>query len=197
MKRIYLFLSFFLITCKGFSVDLYSDPTLEFKAGYFIFADSKMRSVYNKGGLDIQFSGSFPFSKRLQIYASAEFLHRHGESLSGDQSTHIWEIPVTIGLKSIIKLAEWAGFYFTLAPRYFYLHVHNDSSYVDSTLHKNGIGGFAGTGFTFVPYTNFLLDIFGEFSYQKVHIHTSKTNVYTRSLQVGGFTFGAGLGYAF
>ena len=53
MRTCFLLSIFLLVFAKGFSVDLYGDPSLEMKTGYFFFADSKMRSVYNEGGLDL------------------------------------------------------------------------------------------------------------------------------------------------
>jgi hypothetical protein len=172
-------------------------PVLEVKGGYFFFSDAKMRKIYNKGGLDLQISGSYPIWRWLQIYGSVEYLERHGRSLHGHQKTSIWEIPVSLGLKPVITICPKVQYYFTLGPRYFFVHQHNDSSYVNRNIGRSGIGGFVNTGFAFFPLHHLLVDVFGEYSYERVHVHSSKTNVYGRNIQVGGFSFGVGLGYAF
>jgi hypothetical protein len=64
-------------------------------------------------------------------------------------------------------------------------------------MNKNGFGGFANMGFNFFPCKNLFIDVFGEYSYGRMHFHSSKTNSYGQTAQVGGFTFGAGLGYVF
>jgi hypothetical protein len=64
-------------------------------------------------------------------------------------------------------------------------------------MRQNGLGGFVNTGFLFFPTKHFFIDVFGEYSYVKLRFHHSKSNVYTRRTQVGGYTFGGGLGYAF
>jgi hypothetical protein len=172
-------------------------PILEAKAGYFFFSDSKMRKVYNDGGIDLQISGSYPIWNWLQLYGSVEYLEKHGRSLGGRQKTRIWAVPLSLGLQPVITINSTVDYYFTLGPRYFFVHAHNDSSVLDRHKSQNGLGGFINTGFHFFPWNNLVIDIFGEYSYKRMHFHTSKRNVFTRSVQVGGFAFGAGLGYAF
>ncbi len=192
------FFSFFFILLFSQEIQaLCCKPSVELKTGYFFFADEKMRSVYNDGGLDLQLSSSFPIWKWLQIYTSIEYLQKQGHALSTHQKTNIWQVPVTVGLKACMKMTPTTSYYLTLAPRYFYMHVQNSSCFVDKNLHKNGVGAFVGTGFTITACTHFLIEIFGEYSYQKAHFHSAKTNVYSRNIQVGGLVFGAGLGYAF
>jgi len=172
-------------------------PTIEFKAGYFFFADGKMRKIYNEGGLDLQIAGSYPMWKWMQIYGSVEYIERHGRSLNSRQKTRLWEYPISLGLKSVAKICKSVQYYLTIGPRYFFVHTHANSSHIDKTMNQNGIGGFAGTGFNFLPTSHLLIDVFGEYSYCKLHFHPHKKHVYGRSIQVGGFAFGAGLGYAF
>ena len=172
-------------------------PTIEAKAGYFFFASSRMRDVYTQGGLDLQLSTSYPVWRGLEIYGSVEYLQRSGRSLSNHWKTTIWEIPVSLGLKPVIEICPEAQWYFTLGPRYFYIHQHNYTSYVTMHKGKSGVGLFVNSGFNFIAWKHLLIDVFGEYSYQKVHFHTSRKGVHTRDLQVGGFSFGGGLGYAF
>jgi hypothetical protein len=172
-------------------------PIIEFKAGYFFFADGKMRKIYNEGGLDLQIAGSYPIWKWMQIYGSVEFIEKHGRSLHGHQKARIWEYPISLGLKSVVKICKNTQYYLTIGPRYFFVHTHANSSHIDKTMNQNGIGGFAGTGFNFLPTDHLLIDVFGEYSYCRLHFHPHKKHTYGRSIQVGGFAFGAGLGYAF
>ncbi len=175
---------------------------LEAKGGYFFFSDAKMRKIYERGGLDLQIAASYPLHfwkdrARLEIYGSVEYLERSGYSINYHQKTSIWEIPVNLGLKPVFILSRTAHYYFSLGPRYFYVHQHNSSEYVDKIQTKNGIGLFVNTGFNFIIRQSFLVDIFGEYSYSPIHCHPSQTNIYGRSTQIGGFTFGGGLGYVF
>ena len=172
-------------------------PLLEFKAGYFIFSSEKLRKVYDQGGVDIQLSTSYPVWRWLQIYGSIEYLQRHGSSLNARQKTSIWEVPLSLGLKPVIEICQSMSYYLALGPRYFFVHAHNRSTFVDKNISQNGFGGFVNTGLHFFPVAHLLIDVFAEYSYGRLHFHPSKTNVYGRAVQVGGFAFGAGLGYAF
>lgn len=175
---------------------------IEFKMGYFIFGDSTMRKIYDKGGIDIQLSGSFllkNWSKRynLELYSSLEYFERSGRSLRGKERTSIWALPISLGLKPIFAINPKIQHYFTVGPRYFYLHQHNSSDFVSKNKGHDGLGVFVNTGFNFNPHRRVIIDFFGEYSFMQLHIHSSKENVYEKKQQVGGFTFGGGVGYHF
>jgi len=172
-------------------------PLLELRGGYFFFSSSKMRKIYDEGGGDVGLSGSYPIWKWVQIYGGLEYLERHGKSLAGHQKTKIWEVPLSAGLKAVVLMGEKAHYYITLGPRYFFVHMGTHSSYVDKNLNRNGFGGFANMGFNFFPRPHWLLDVFGEYSYKRMSFQPSKHNSYGRKVQIGGFAFGAGIGYAF
>jgi len=180
----------------------FSQPLLEVKTGYFFFTDSKMRKIYDKDGLDIQLCASYPLwslTNRwiLNAYGAVEYFHRSGKSLNGHQKTSLWSIPANIGLKPTYAITSNTQYYFAIGPRYFYLHQHNKSSYVYKSNSRNGLGFFVNTGFNYFLYDHFVFDIFGEYSYAKLHFHGRKPRAYTRNIQIGGFTFGGGLGYKF
>lgn len=173
------------------------EASVEVKGGYFVFADAKMRSVYNKGGVDVQLSGSFPCWRNFKFYTSVEYLRREGRSLGECQKTAIWQVPVSVGLKASAKVTECLTSYAAVGPRYFYAKVRNNSCFVDRNLSKNGVGGFVTAGFTFAPGSPVFIDLFGQYAYQKAQFHPSKANVCGRNIQVGGFVVGGGLGYKF
>lgn len=179
-----------------------SQPLVEVKTGYFFFSDSKMRKIYDRGGWDVQLCASYPIWSltgpwSLHAYGAVEYFQRSGKSMHGHQKTSLWSIPVNIGLKPVYTIDADRHYYFSIGPRYFYLHQHNDSSYVYKTLSRNGLGIFVNTGFHYTLCDCLVIDLFGEYSYAKMHVHRSRDNIYTRNVQVGGFTLGAGLGYAF
>jgi Outer membrane protein beta-barrel domain len=182
-------------TKAGYSKNKARGLNIEVKGGYFIFSDHTMRKVYDQGGEDIQLCFSYPIWKIWNIYGSIEYLERYGRSLNDHQRTRIQELPLTLGLKPVFPISSAVDYYFTLGPRYTFVWVKNHSSYVDKNMHKSGFGGFAGTGFIFHVGRHWTLDLFGEYAYTKLHFHSSKHNVIGESRQVGGFTFGLGLGY--
>lgn len=172
-------------------------PTLDITGGYFFFSDAKMRKIYNKGGLDVRVTGSYPIWRCFQLYGGVEYLERHGRSFHGHQKTKIWEVPLSLGLKSVITICKKIQYYITLGPRYFFVRAHHHSSFVDRHMSQRGVGGFANTGFNFFPCRNLFVNVFGEYSYKRMRFHASRQNTYEATIQIGGFAFGAGLGYAF
>ncbi len=172
-------------------------PLIEVKAGYFFFTDSVMRHVYDEGGLDVQLSGSYPFYKLLHVYGSVEYLEKSGHSINGHQKTSLWAIPLSLGLRPVFPIGDHLQVYFTIGPRYFFVHAHNHSSYVPKKMHANGCGGFVNTGVLFIIGKHFTIDLFGEYSYKRLHFHSGKPETEGHTVQVGGLTFGGGLGYSF
>lgn len=174
----------------------------EVKAGYFTFSDATMREIYDKDGWDIQCCISYPLIKltskwNLDAYAAVEYFYRSGNSLNGDEGTSISSIPLNIGLKAVYSIQNNTRYYLGIGPRYAHFNQHNDSIYVIQNDSGNAFGFFINTGFTHHLSKRVVLDIFGEYSYIKMHFHEGEPNIYTRATQLGGFTFGGGLGYEF
>jgi hypothetical protein len=195
MKR-FIFLCIFLILVSLLIAQDFN-PTLEIKSGYFFFSEKKMRKIYDDGGQDVQLCGSYPIWRFIQLYGSIEYLSRHGKSLNIHQKTRIYEVPLSLGINSIFKICEIVQWYATVGPRYFFFHQHNQSIYVDKNIHQNGFGCFVNTGFKFFPVQFAYVDYFGEYSYGKLHFSPSYVDVFGSKIQVGGFTFGGGLGICF
>ncbi len=180
-----------------------SRPLIEIKAGYFNFTNSTLRKVYNRGGLDVQLCASYPFWNlnnsrwSLHAYAAMEYFQRSGKSLNTHQHTSLWALPINIGLKPVYTINDCLSYYFGIGPRYFYLHQHNRSSYIYKNRSRNGTGFFINTGIYYKLCNQFILDVFGEYSYGKIRFRGGNSRVYTKRIQFGGFTFGGGLGYEF
>jgi len=169
---------------------------VEAKVGYFFFTNHNMRRVFDQGGIDVQLSGSCPVYSVLHVYGSVEYLKKSGHSTVDHQKTSLWELPLSLGLQAVFPIGDHVAYYLTLGPRYFFVYVHNHSPYVPHRMSANGCGGFANMGFLFTM-GHFTLDLFGEYSYKRLHFHSSKPGTQGHSVQVGGLTFGGGLGYSF
>ncbi len=172
-------------------------PQIEVKLGYFFFASSIMRDVYDQGGVDVQLCGSYPMGGWIQIYGSVEFFEREGHSMGTDSKVWLTGVPLSLGLKPVFTITPEVLYYFTIGPRYSFIQTRTNYPYVKKHANSSGIGLFVNTGFDFILWKHFLLDLFGEYSYLPVSFSTAPTNVYGQRVQVSGFTFGGGLGYAF
>jgi hypothetical protein len=171
---------------------------LEGKAGYFFFSSSKMRQVYPNGGIDAQLALSGRLWKWISLYGSVEYIEKKGHSLNDHQYTSIQMVPLSFGVKPTFSLGKALDYYLNVGPRYFILHQHNKSNYVDTKVNESGLGCFVGTGFYIHLNRRLILDTYGEWSYFKRQFTgNDKTNVISRDIDLGGFAFGGGLGYSF
>lgn len=176
---------------------------IEARAGYFVFISRDMRHVFDKGGIDVQISGAYRLCDWLRLYSSVEYLQKSGYSLNAHQPTSIWEMPLSLGLQPMVTIHTSAASqrklsgYFTLGPKYFFAHVHNHSPYVDRSMNQNGLGGFVNVGALLAFNPHCTIDAFAEYSYCKLSFHSSHHAAYGHDVQVGGLTFGGGLGYLF
>ncbi len=173
-------------------------PLLEIKPSYFFFSASPLKNIYNHGGFEIQGSVSLPLCDYLDLYGSIGYRHARGHALNSCEKTSLAVVPVDIGLRPIVNFCERFYYFFAIGPRYFHFHQHNNSPYVDCVIKGSGIGLFANTGFNVLLADCFSLGIFGEYSYEKKRVCPKMANVFSNGrMQIGGFAFGASLGYAF
>jgi opacity protein-like surface antigen len=168
--------------------------TIEAKAAYIAFSNDQMRDVYDKGGYQLQLSGDYALTDIWHLYGSMGYIGASGKSTHFKQNTQFYQIPVDIGLKPIIPINSCLDWYMALGPRFFYAHQHNHSDYVSKNVSKGGVGLFVNSGLTFTPASNYYLDLFGEYSYQPLH-PSSKHGSFSRKIDVGGFSIGAGFGF--
>jgi hypothetical protein len=171
---------------------------LEIKPGYFFFTNQTLRKIYN-GGFEIQGSVSYPLYKMIALYGSLGYFKVNGRSLGGNQKTSISQVPVDLGLRAVADLDKCIKGYLSIGPRYFYFHQHNDSIYVNRDIRRSGLGFFINGGFNFIKNDGFLLGVFGEYAFERLSFNCCTIpNIYGRqNVQVGGFTFGASIGFAF
>lgn len=173
-------------------------PWLEIKPSYFVFSESPMNDIYGKGGFEIQGSASIPLCSYLDFYGSIGYRKAHGHALNSGEKTSLTVIPVDVGLKPTFNFCERFYYFLAAGPRYFYFHQHNDSPYVDRTINRSGIGLFVNTGFNVLLGDCLLLGIFSEYSYEKKTVCPKRPNVFSNgAVQIGGFAFGASVGYTF
>ena len=158
----------------------------EVKLGYFRFGDKKLRHTYDKGVLDVQLTNSFCFWKPLYVYTSVEYIGADGRVHEAHDKRKIRMVPVSLGLQYIQPITFDFKYYLTAGGRYFFVHQWDHSS----SLTHNGLGGFANTGFMYYLSEHIIVDFFGEYSYKRMKFHEMGG-----SLQVGGLTLGAGIGY--
>lgn len=201
MKRNTMYKKLTLLTALLCSSTQYASdlsPWLELKPSYFLFYGSTAHGIYHKGGFEVQGSASFPLTNCLDVYTSIGFRQANGYALNSEEKTKLKVVPIDLGLKPIFNFRECFYYFFAMGPRYFYFHQHNDSPYVPQKVNGGGIGFFINTGINALLTENCFVGAFIEYSFEKARVSPNVPNVYSNgSLQIGGFAFGATLGYGF
>jgi len=167
----------------------------EFKMGYFRFGDKAMRHIYDKGILDIQLTSSFCFWKPLYAYVAFEYISAHGRMLGDHKKTFVQIVPISLRIQYIQPITYDLKYYLTAGPRIYYFHQRNHSPGIPASVNKWGCGGFINTGFIYYLSEHITVDFFGEYSYKRMHFATDSKHVKGISVQIGGMTLGAGIGY--
>lgn len=174
-----------------------SFPWLEMKAGYFFFSHHTLRKIYH-GGFEIQTSGTYPLWEMIALYGSVGYVQVQGKSLQAHQRTSLYQIPLDVGIRAFAQWGEYVQGYLSVGPRYFYVHQHNDSTYVNRNIGQHGLGFFINSGCNFIQDDRWLLGIFGEYAFERKSFTSMMPNVYGRkNVQLGGFTFGGSVGVVF
>ena len=169
---------------------------IEAKFSYFDFSSHQLRKIYHNGGINYELAASMPVWYGLNIWAAADYFSKDSHSLGGHQKTEIRIIPLTLGLKYIYAIKNFS-LYVGTGFRYFFVRTRNHSHYVDHKISRSGLGGVVEGGALYLFAKHFVLDVFGSYSFKKLHTHTSRHAVYTHGEQVGGWNVGGGIGYKF
>lgn len=170
-------------------------PIIEARFSYFIPNSSLLRHVYGSG-IDYQIEATVPFWKGINAWIAADYFHKDGHSLGDHQKTWLQIVPLTLGVKYIYNICDFSV-YGGLGMRYFFVHTRNHSDFVDPSITRSGMGGVAEVGGMYCLWDHWVFDVFGNWSYKRLHNHTSRTNVSTHGLNVGGWNIGVGVGYKF
>ena len=185
-----------LISVSAYASDI--RPLLEIKPSYFFFSSSLIKHIYHKGCFEIQGSLSIPVCDYVDFYGSVGYRKTQGRAFNTCEKTTLSVLPVDIGLRPIFKLCKCLYYSFAIGPRFFRLHQHNNSPYVDCKIKGNGVGFFAYSDITASVSDCVLFGIFGEYSYEKKKLCSKMQNVYSNGkIQIGGFACGVTLGYIF
>jgi hypothetical protein len=186
---------------------------LEARAAYFYPTNSQFRKVYseNRGIYGLEFD--LQVWKRLFAWASIDYFSSKGKTdidkghtynptvsctfdIDRDR-THITIVPLGLGLKYFFNKGP-AQFYLGAGVLIPYLHTHVHSKYLVRNRSQWGVGGAFKSGVLFHLPASFLIDIFTDYFLMDMHLHrTHHKEVITHRAHLSGFSFGAGVGYAF
>ncbi len=181
---------------------------LEFRTSYFYPLSSSYRAIFPNGNANYQITGAFPvydgtnvWVRGLDLWAGVDYYGQNGKSTILKEKTSIWIVPITLGLKYFFPpLGETypVNFYVASGMKYFFVHTHNHSSYVQQNVNTNGMGGVVESGLTITFIQHLVLDVFGAYSFRTFGgPEINLPNVESTGLNISNINVGLGLGYKF
>ena len=181
---------------------------LEARASYFYPTAKEFRNIYHNAGVDYQLTGSFPvyygndvWLQGLDVWAAVDYFHKTGHTTGLHDKTSIRIVPITLGLKYFFPALGTkipVNFYIASGMKYFFVHTHNDSSFLKKNVNKSGMGGVFEAGFTTTFVKHLVLDVFAAYSLKTLSAPSiSKPVVETTSFNISNLNVGLGLGYKF
>lgn len=144
-----------------------------------------------------------PFKRvpQLSFFGGVDYLFAKGHSFTCNlicqQDTHIRLVPLTAGLKWIQTINDRVEVYVGAAPKYYFMHIHNETSFVPCFSSQNGCGGYATTGAFFYPTEHFMMNIFLSYSYMNFAAPCSTPEFIGFRTNVSGLNLGLGMGWDF
>ena len=196
MKRVYSFIVLMLpIYVQAVSIEV--------DGSAFFPTHNITREIYGAVWPDVAITVDHlqPFDaiEQLSFFVAADFLFKHGRSLCFKQETYIRLIPLTFGLKWIQTINDRVEVYAGLAPKYYWMHIKNESAYVPCSSNQNGCGGYVTVGTFIYPTQHFMIDWFLSYSYMNFKAPCSTQNplVIGFRTDVSGINFGVGFGWNF
>lgn len=163
----------------------------ELRGGYFYPTSKDFREIYPRGGLEGEIEVSKIFRENWIAWGNVNYFEKDGRSIGFHNKTTIRMLPLSLGLKYQFHFCRSISPYLGLGLTYTLSNIQNHSEFVKKNVIKGAFGFVVKSG-TFINLSeNFLLDLFFDYYYQKIHFYQS------HHVDLGGFRMGLGLGYRF
>jgi len=163
----------------------------ELRGGYFYPTSKKFREIYKSGGPEGELEIAAIFKKNWIAWGNVNYFQRNGHSIGFHDKTFIRMIPISLGIKYQFLACGRVSPYLGFGATYTFSQITNDSDFVKRDVKKGGFG-FVVKSVTYIKLSDhFLMDLFADYYYQKIHFYDSN------KVDMGGFRMGAGLGYRY
>lgn len=174
--------------------------SLLLKFSYFYPSAQKFRDLYSSG-LSYGLKYNSKVRRHFSLWAEVDFFSKKGKTIPSSSCgypTRITLIPLSTGLKFVYQKELFVP-YIGAGVEVTWMQVHTRSPFL---VHKNskwGIGGVFKAGVLLIPYSDFVLDFF--IDYSLLTIKLAKPNhhpfVQVSKSNLDHFNFGTALGISF
>jgi opacity protein-like surface antigen len=161
-----------------------SDLAIKFFSLYFIPSENAFKDIYGNG---VEFGGEIKYSfwTGCGIWVSGSYYKKQGELSFTKEKTDVSVAPLAVGLSFQIP-GEWIRLYLDGGLGIFNFQEDNPIGSVT----QNRLGFLAKFGASFFPVKGIVLDVFLRYSSCRIRPLEIEANI-------GGLSFGVGLGYRF
>lgn len=167
----------------------------ELKVSYFRFQSNELRRVYGSGAPFIQGEINYNVTNQVLVFGDVGYLWKNSNSRDFHGRTRIEIFPWTLGAKWFYPF-NFGSVYLGGGFRTSTVSIHNHCRDVDSNSHRTELGGVFNGGAN-VCWQRFVFNPFVEYNFNRMRLRGRRENVVSHHLDIGGFAFGAGLGYAY
>jgi hypothetical protein len=178
---------------------LFDSTVVEARVSYFGFFSRKLRQMFDNGGANYTINVAIPVYCGWNIWGAVDYFTKHGNIIHLDASTRITIVPLTLGLKYFYSFSPCIDVYGGLGMRYFFVQTKNSASAspLSRRVNRSGLGGVLEVGALYHLTDCFVIDVFANASTKRLNGPRTSGDVESNSVQVGGWSIGAGLGYKF
>lgn len=195
-SRYFLKFSFLLLPFFASALNA-ADIFLEGKAAYFYPFDNTFRDIYGNGGAAFGAEATFRVCNNTYGWVSADYFHKHGNSIGESDPTQIDMAPLGFGVKQFFPCG-CTDFYVGAGILATYLHMDDDSPFVIQHITKWGVGAIGKAGVIYNISKNLFFDLFVNASYTKIDFHdTNDDTVIRYDADLSGLFIGGAIGYKF
>lgn len=189
---------------------MYADFKIEGGASYFLPQSDTLRDIYGGGGVNYHMTLSHRVSKHVDLWAGFNYFDKDGHSLGAHQRTNIKIIPVNLGIKYLFPVCFehvnlgfcnienfQIDFYINGALKYYFLRIHDHSSFVIRHSNQDGFGVVFGVGSYVYFYKNMFLNLLIDYSSKQFVDFHYRRHTQGHSIDISGWDFGGGIGVEF
>lgn len=164
----------------------------EVKVSYYHFSSSHVREIIGSGTALVQGELNYRVNN-FTLFADAGYFSKRGHSTGTCHKTRLEAVPFSFGAKYNCGLVYVGG-----GLRAFSVNIHNDYNYVRRHEQKTSVGGVVNAGLNYC-WNRIVFNPFFEYSFIKMNFGRDcrERNIYRHSLDLSGFSIGAGVGYSF
>lgn len=193
-----------------------TDWTLEVRGAYYYVPNKSLKRVYTDNWIDYEVEAAKRIHPFIEIWGGVNWATKHGHTkrdyygITFKDSTRIFVLPVSLGLKVIYPLFPYVDVYAGAGVCYSFLKIKNfckehysylgfSDSPFKKAIYKNEFGGVFKVGFQVAMSDSTFLDFFVDYYAQRFHLShkTDPRDVFKRHVDCSGFKFGAGFGVYF